>query len=73
MDIYNLDLSDSDDETTASDCESDYGISNVIVEATYNVKSQKQSETLLKFKSQDDLMGYENEMVIQVVEFLSRG
>ena len=58
MDIYNLNLSSSDGETTASDCDSDNGISNVIVEATYNVKSQRQSETLLKFKSQDDLMGY---------------
>ena len=57
MDIYNLNLSSSDAESTASDCDSDNGISNVIVEATYNVKSQKQSETL-KFKSQDDLMGY---------------
>ena len=71
MDIYNLDLSDSDDETTASDCESDYGISNVIVEATYNVKSQRQSKTLLKCKSQDDLMGCIKDMVIQVVEFSS--
>ena len=58
MDIYNLNLSSSDAESTASDCDSDNGMSNVIVEATYNVKSQKQSETLLKFKSQDDLMGY---------------
>jgi hypothetical protein len=58
MDIYNLDLSNSDAESTDSDCDSDNGMSNVIVEATYNVKSQKQSETLPKFKSQDDLMGY---------------
>ena len=71
MDIYNLNLSSSDAESTASDCDSDNGISNVIVEATYNVKSQKQSETLLKFKSQDELMGYIKDMVIQVVEFSS--
>ena len=71
MDIYNLDLSSSDAESTASDCDSDNGISNVIVEATYNVKSQRQSETLLKFK-QDNLMGHKD-MVIQVVEFLSGG
>ena len=58
MDIYNLNLSSSDAEPTASDCDSDNGMSNVIVEAIYNVKSQKQSETLIKFKSQDDLMGY---------------
>ena len=72
MDIYNLNLSSSDDEPTASDCESDNGRSNVIVETIYNhVESQKQSETLLKFK-QDNLMGHKD-MVIQVVEFLSGG
>ena len=57
MDLYNLNLSSSDAENTASDCDSDNGRSNVIVEAIYNVKRQKQSETLLKFKSHDDLMG----------------
>ena len=73
MDIYNLDLSSSDAESTASDCDSDNGMSNVIVEAIHNVKSQKQSETLLKCKSQDDLMGCIKDMVIQVVEFSSKG
>ena len=72
MDIYNLNLSSSDGETTASDCDSDNGISNVIVEDIYNVKSQKQPETLLRFKTQDDLKGSIENMVIQVVKF-SRG
>ena len=70
MDIYNLDLSSSDDEPTASDCDSDNGRSNVILETMYNVKSQEQSETLLKLKSQDDLIGYSK---VQVVEFSSGG
>ena len=73
MDIYNLNLSSSDAESTASDCDSDNGRSDVIVEAMHNVESQKQSETPLKFRSQDDLMGYVKDMVIQVVEFSSGG
>ena len=73
MDLYNLSLSSSDAESTASDCDSDNGRSDVIVEAIHNVGSQKQSVTLLKIRSQDDLMGCVKDMVIQVVEFSSGG